>query len=1113
MAQAALATVRIVFSALLMCMLFVSSLFLFSSQNSARAASAPNVVNYQGRILNSSGVPVADASVDMIFELYDASSGGSCVWSNSSASCATATAISVTLTDGLFAENLGETGDGYAAIGDSIFGDNADLYLQVTVEGEALTPRKRMAAAPYALNADTLDGISSEDFDFDQIFSATDKILNVTGSDLVFSLDDGSDFVIDLQSTGDFNVKEGGALFFAVNEDTTIDYSPDTAGAAFTINSLSSGPSLLIDQEQNTGVSVGATTGGALHINNTDNQHYGLTVYSNASTTAAPLTNFYLDNASATQSVLNVRSDATAADPAIFVDVNGDSSGLYIDSLSTTAAVQFLQNTAARAAGDLFDINDTGTYTSTTGLSGSGFDIDQNLTVNDGATTLTVSGHMIDVSTNGIETSGTINWTGSLGYFDQNFTDATGDIIFIQNAGTGNALEIDQDGDATALNVASAGTTGFIAEFFSDGGADTNEGISIQACLDTNPTTGCNLLEFRDGNGTVIGAIEGDGAGGVTAASGGSDYAELFPGTYTDFSEGDILGLGNDGNIKLAETAEEMIGALSIAPNTLGNWRPDWKEDGGWVPVALLGQVPAHVTAAEGSITAGDYLTLSAEAGRLQKLTGPGEAIGRALEAHASGDGTILIYIDPGFHAGTMIASDSGEGKFAGNFTFVPMGEASPSDSNFDSYALSLRGAAWDGTSVHRGFDISTSITDSANYELSVSSTSFDDAFALSESGDVYLGGRLYPSDTGTRQNEKYIFYDGSEGVGGDFMRTNASGWGSGSYDFAEMFPAEDTLAAGDVVVFGSRPESVRKSTGADREVIAGIVSTQPGFLAGDNIAGHMPIALAGRVPVKVSEENGPIAIGDPLAASKIHPGYAAKAIEGGMIAGYALEASSSTLDAIIAFVDRDNISAPTSLASATSIVEGATNVSHLAFLWSLDDDGTVRTRNRFVREVQGASGALIALETVVAAEEQLQLSGSSTLEGGEYFVALLSDWPEFADVLAGGYEYRVIATPQDVSARIYVANKTVDGFTLKTDDIASVQVDWLLIAVPASETMLESAPADPSEVESPEVPVTEEIADGRDTPFSAEEIADAPADEAGDASEEDAGPEDSTIE
>ncbi|MDA1024623.1 MAG: hypothetical protein O3B96_01500, partial [bacterium] len=80
-------------------------------------------------------------------------------------------------------------------------------------------------------------------------------------------------------------------------------------------------------------------------------------------------------------------------------------------------------------------------------------------------------------------------------------------------------------------------------------------------------------------------------------------------------------------------------------------------------------------------------------------------------------------------------------------------------------------------------------------------------------------------------------------------------------------------------------------------------------------------------------------------------------------------------------------------------------------------------------------------------------------------------------------------------------------------DDIASVQVDWLLIAVPASETMLESAPADPSEVESPEVPVTEEIADGRDTPFSAEEIADAPADEAGDASEEDAGPEDSTIE
>ncbi|TAL50496.1 hypothetical protein EPN81_02655, partial [Patescibacteria group bacterium] len=127
----------------------------------AQAASAPNIITYQGRVLNANGVPVSDGSLSMIFELYTASTGGTCVWSNSSATCATATARSVTLTTGLFTENLGDTVASYAAIGDSIFGDNAALYLQVTIAGEALSPRRQITAAPYALNADTLDGIDS----------------------------------------------------------------------------------------------------------------------------------------------------------------------------------------------------------------------------------------------------------------------------------------------------------------------------------------------------------------------------------------------------------------------------------------------------------------------------------------------------------------------------------------------------------------------------------------------------------------------------------------------------------------------------------------------------------------------------------------------------------------------------------------------------------------------------------------------------------------------------------------------------------------------------------------------------------------------------------------
>ncbi|MFH1712389.1 MAG: hypothetical protein ABH846_04105, partial [Patescibacteria group bacterium] len=54
---------------------------------SVNAASPPNIVSYQGRVLNANSVPVANASLNMEFRLFTAASGGTCVWSNSSVDC------------------------------------------------------------------------------------------------------------------------------------------------------------------------------------------------------------------------------------------------------------------------------------------------------------------------------------------------------------------------------------------------------------------------------------------------------------------------------------------------------------------------------------------------------------------------------------------------------------------------------------------------------------------------------------------------------------------------------------------------------------------------------------------------------------------------------------------------------------------------------------------------------------------------------------------------------------------------------------------------------------------------------------------------------------------
>lgn len=113
--------------------------------------------------------------------------------------------------------------------------------------------------------------------------------------------------------------------------------------------------------------------------------------------------------------------------------------------------------------------------------------------------------------------------------------------------------------------------------------------------------------------------------------------------------------------------------------------------------------------------------------------------------------------------------------------------------------------------------------------------------------------------------------------------------------DLAEFYDAVGPVEPGDIVAPSSQGNyKVEASTQAYQPNAIGIVSTNP---IADGIIGHnlksasrQPVALAGRVPVKVSLENGPITVGDPLTASS-KPGTAMKATGPGQIIGYALEA------------------------------------------------------------------------------------------------------------------------------------------------------------------------------------------------------------------------------
>jgi hypothetical protein len=114
--------------------------------------------------------------------------------------------------------------------------------------------------------------------------------------------------------------------------------------------------------------------------------------------------------------------------------------------------------------------------------------------------------------------------------------------------------------------------------------------------------------------------------------------------------------------------------------------------------------------------------------------------------------------------------------------------------------------------------------------------------------------------------------------------------------DMAEMLPAAAGPEPGDVLVIGA-DGLLARSTEAYQSSVVGVYSTEPGFVGGQPIEGelegHVPLAVTGIVPVKVTAENGPIVPGTLLVTSST-PAHAMRAGEDppvGTVIGKALSA------------------------------------------------------------------------------------------------------------------------------------------------------------------------------------------------------------------------------
>ncbi|MBI4457669.1 hypothetical protein HY633_01765, partial [Candidatus Uhrbacteria bacterium] len=308
----------------------------------------------------------------------------------------------------------------------------------------------------------------------------------------------------------------------------------------------------------------------------------------------------------------------------------------------------------------------------------------------------------------------------------------------------------------------------------------------------------------------------------------------------------------------------------------------------------------------------------------------------------------------------------------------------------------------------------------------------------------------------------------------------NASG-----ADYAEYFPTQDTtIATAELVALDvsatSHASEIVKATASGASYIVGVISQNPAFVGGnpggsnDNSPDHKLVALMGRVMIKVGNENGPIAVGDPLTASST-PGIAAKATNPGRVVGIAMESFNGTESGeIMVFVNPGWWNGATVQNGNAS--SGADDLATIS--GDLDLHGHAMLN---VRSIAGANGSwsidesgLLKIKEVVT--EKLTLKNTDARKTvGQGNIPLGSDATVVINpaIKATG---KIFITFRNSPHTFWSVTNINDGsFVLKLDAPAIEEIVfdyWFIDVIDATTPVPEApAPAEPTPQEPPAVP------------------------------------------
>ncbi len=139
----------------------------------------PQEINYQGRLLD--GTNLVNGTKDIIIRVYDAATAGTLLYGETNST--------VLINDGLYTLTIGDEA-GFSSIL-----TNSDLYLEIEIDTQILTPREQLTSVPYAMMAGgvTPSGITSDMIDDGAVTSNKLAVGAFTETDPVFANSDASD--------------------------------------------------------------------------------------------------------------------------------------------------------------------------------------------------------------------------------------------------------------------------------------------------------------------------------------------------------------------------------------------------------------------------------------------------------------------------------------------------------------------------------------------------------------------------------------------------------------------------------------------------------------------------------------------------------------------------------------------------------------------------------------------------------------------------------------------------------------------------------------------------------------------------------------------------------